>query len=209
MQITKIIAVLLISVLLFLGACASPTTTPTVPKSPTPTPQATTPTPTPGSTPMATISNSTEVVELNYGAHKSVTYQQIKDKLVYYFNRDIQWSKEDGFEYQLKEITIENKTINVFLELHFQPSSKAWLIKDAYSWLWLVAFSGFDIDGENAGVVYNTGYDISVIMSTPLADGTVISWGTAKIKDSGKPFDDNTFTRERIWIDGAGMKLLN
>jgi hypothetical protein len=150
-----------------------------------------------------------ETVELNYGEHKSVTYQQIKDKLVYYFNRDIKSSKEDGFEYQLKEITIENNKIIIFLELHFQPSSKAWLIHDAYSWLWLAAFSGFDIDGKFAGVIYNTGYEISVIMSTSLSDGNIISWGTAKIKDSGKPFDDNTFNRDRIWIDGAGMELLN
>ena len=124
------------------------------------------------------------------------------------FNRDIQWSKEDGFEYQLKEITIDNKNINVFLKLHFQPSSKAWLIKDAYSWLGLATASGLEVDGEDY-IIYHTGYDISVILSTPLADGNVISWGTAKINNSGKPFDDQTITREREWIDGAGMKLLN
>jgi hypothetical protein len=157
---------------------------------------------------MATISNSDEAVELNYGEHKTVTYQQIKDKLVYMFNRDIQWSKEDGFEYQLKEITIENKNINVFLELHFQPSSKSWLIHDAYLWLGLAAATGLEVDGEDY-IIYHTGYDILVILSTPLADGNVISWGTAKINNSGKPFDDSTITNERVWIDGAGMKLLN
>ena len=198
-----IIATLFIVALFVLVACASPATSPTVPKSPTPTQQA------PTQTPMTTISNPAQLVELNYGEHKSVTYQQIKDKIVTMVNRDIELSKKDGYEYQLREITIENKNINVFMELHFQSSSKAWLIKDAYSWLGLVAASGLDIDGKLAGNIYSTGYDISVIMSTPLADGNVISWGTAKINNSGKTFDDQTITREREWIDGAGMKLLN
>ncbi len=204
MRITRIITVLLIGLLFAFTACASPTATPTVPKSPTPTS-----TPTSSPAPITTTSNPAQIVELNYGEHKSVTYQQIKDKIVTMVNRDIEFSKKDGYEYKLREITIENKNINVFMELHFQPSSKAWLIKDAYSWLGLVAASGLDIDGKLAGNIYSTGYDISVIMSTPLADGNVISWGTAKINNSGKPFDNQTITREQEWIDEAGVKLLN
>ena len=184
---------------MLLSACGAPAATPE--PTPTPTPSPSEPTP--------QLSNLTQTVELNYGEHKSVTYQQIKDKIVTMVNRDIEFSKKDGYEYKLREIIIENKNINVFMELHFQPSSKAWLIKDAYSWLWLVAASGLDIDGKLAGNIYSTGYDISVIMSTPLADGNIISWGTAKINNSGKPFDDQTITREQEWIDGAGMKLLN
>jgi hypothetical protein len=192
---------------ILLSACAASVTTATPTPAPTP---ATTSTPTPiPSEPAPQLLNPTQTVELNYGEHKSVTYQQIQDEITQMFNRDIKLSKQDGYEYQLRKITIENKNINVFLELHFQPISKAWLIKDAYSWLGLAAFSGFDIDGKFAGSIYNTGYDISVIVSTPLADGNVISWGTSKIKDSGKPFDNNTFTRDRIWIDGPGMKILN
>ncbi len=206
---TKCLKAIMVSIILLsavsLMSCTSATSLTTSKTTPLEQPTTTLP----STTTTSTISNSTETVVLNYGEHKSVTYQQIKDKLVYYFNRDIQWSKEDGFEYQLKEITIENYQIIIFLELHFQPSSKAWLIHDAYSWLWLATFTGLDIDGENAGTVYNTGYEISVIMSTPLSDGNIISWGTAKIKDSGKPFDDNTFNRDRIWIDGAGMTLLD
>ena len=91
------------------------------------------------------LSYSSQTVELNYGAHKSVTYQQIKDTLVAAFNKHIKDSKEIGNEYrfQLKEITIENKNINVFLELHFKPYSKEWLIKDAYMWLWEAAVAEF------------------------------------------------------------------
>ena len=204
--------ILLISVILaamLLSACAAPVTTPKSVSTPTPTP-ATTSTPIPSPSESAPqLSNPTQTVELNYGAHKSVTYQQLKDTLVATFNKDIKLSKADGYEYQLREITIENKNINVFLELHFQPSSKAWLIKDAYSWLGLAAGVGLYVDGNLAGNPYSTGYDISIIESTPLADGNVISWGTAKINNSGKPFDDNTMTRERIWIDGPGMKTLN
>jgi len=60
-------------------------------------------------------------------------------------SRDIESSKKDGYEYQLKAIAIENKNINLGLELHFQPSSKAWLAKDAYTWLFLVAVLGLDV----------------------------------------------------------------
>ena len=184
-------------------ACANPDTLPNASTSP------------PGlADPVSQLSYSDQKVELNYAMHESVTYQQIKDSITTAFDKDIENELDadmpvNSREYRLKDITIDNHNINVFLELHFQPYSKAWLIKDAYSWLGLASCVGLDVNHKFAANPYSTGYDISIIVSTPLVDGRVISWGIAKIKNSGKAFDDNTLIKERIWIDGPGMKTLN
>jgi hypothetical protein len=191
--------VILVSIFLLVG-CSSPGATTTKEN--------------PVSIPTSQLPYSSQTVELNYAMHESVTHQLIKDTIAAAFNRDIELEKKtelpaNAREYQLRDITIENKNINVFLELHFQPISKAWLKKDAYSWLWEASVVGLDVDGKFVGNPYSTGYDISIIETTPLVDGRVIYWGTAKLNNSGKPFDDNTVTREQIWIDGPGMKTLN
>jgi hypothetical protein len=165
-------------------------------------------------TPNAQLSSPLQTVELNYAMHDSVTHQQIKDKITEKFERDIKWAKSDpipanSHEYQLRGITLENKSINIFLELHFQPISKAWLKKDAFSWLWLAASSGLDKGGKFVGNIYSTGYNISIIETTPLVDGRVIYWGTAKLNNSGKVFTETSITNEQSWIDGPGMASLN
>ncbi len=98
--------IVLISLPLIAIGCqqTEPETTPTPPadttiepptsETPTPTPAPTaTPTPIPSPPdPTPQLSNPTQIVKLNYGEHKSVTYQQIKDTLVTAFNRDIEWA---------------------------------------------------------------------------------------------------------------------
>jgi hypothetical protein len=145
--------------------------------------------------------------------HDSVTHQQIKDTITETVNREIDRENYSPpiyrHDYQLRGITIENKSICVFIELRFQPESKAWLKKDAITWLWAIGVSGLSKGGKTIGNVYATGYDISIIEFTPLVNGQIIYWGTEKLKNSGKVFADRWIDNEATWIDGPGMANLN
>jgi hypothetical protein len=94
--------------------------------------------------------------------------------------------------------------------LRFQPQSKAWLKKDAFLWLWATCVSGFsNASGKPIGNIYSTGYNVSIIETTPLANGGTIYWGIEKLNNSGKAFADRSIENESTWIDGPGMATLN
>lgn len=194
----KKLALLLIALMLTLTACVTPSSPQvlTIPAQNAP------------------LANPLQKVELNYAMHDSVTYQQIKDTITEMFNSEMDYQHYDsppiyGHDYQLRGITIENKTICVFLEWRFQPESKAWLKHDALSWLGTIGITGIGIPGSEIGLVYDTGYDISIIALTPLANGQIIYWGTAKLNNSGKVFAYRSIENESTWIDGPGMATLN
>ena len=159
-----------------------------------------TPTPTPAPTP-----SPTQEVELNYGEHATVTHQQIIDTITEDVTRELEFA---DYDYRLKKITIEGEKISVYLDLHFVPPSKSWIIDEGKSWLWFVSAGGIEDDNHNLiGNIYSTGYDISVSMWTWYEDGKVTPWGHAIILNSGQPFTSHSLADEWRWIDGAGMKM--
>ncbi len=96
----------------------------------------------------------------------------------------------------------------MYLDLHFVPPSKSWIVDEGKLWLWFVAGGGIEDDNYNLiGNIYATGYDISVSMWTWYEDGKVTPWGHAIIFNSGQPFTSHSLADEWQWIDGAGMKM--
>jgi len=150
---------------------------------------------------------SAQEVELNYGEHAIITHQQIIDTIKENVTRELESA---DYDYRLKEVAVKDKKISVYLDLHFVPPSKSWIINEGKSWLWYVATGGIEDDNHNLiGNIYSTGYDISVLMWTWYEDtGEVIPWGHAVIFNSGQPFTSHSLANEWRWIDGAGMKML-
>jgi len=148
---------------------------------------------------------STEV-ELNCGKHATVTHQQIIDTITADVTRELEF---EDYDYRLKKITIEDKKIRVYLDLHFVPPSKEWIVHEGELWVGFVAAGGIEDDNHNLiGIIYETGYDISVLMWTWYEDtNKVIPWGHAIIFNSGQPITSYSIANEWQWIDGAGMKM--
>lgn len=161
-----------------LGACGAPSTVP--------------------STPII------QEVELNYGEHATVTYQQIIDTITAAITKDLEF---EDYDYRLKKIEIEDEKIDVYLDCHFAVPSGDWIINEGKLWVKFVAATGIDDDNYNLiGNVYSTGYDIYVHMWTWWDEGEVTPWGQAIIRNSGQPFTTHDLDRWK-WIDGAGMKM--
>ena len=174
--------------ILLLSACGSPSTAPSTEAPSTP---------------------PIQEVELNYGERAKVTHQQIIETITESLIRELAFENEyEGLDYRLREVTIEDEKISVYLDLHFVPPSKSWIIDEGKSWLWFVAAGGIEDDNHNLiGNIYSTGYDISVSMWTWTEDDKVIPWGHAIIFNSGKPFTSHSVADEWKWIDGPGMKM--
>ncbi len=180
----RILLPILVTGILLLSACGSPSTAPSTEAPSTP---------------------PTQEVELNYGEHATVTYQQIIDTITEDITRELEF---EDYDYRLRKITIEDEKINVYLDLHFVPPSRDWIINEGKSWLWFVAAGGIEDDNHNLiGNIYSTGYDISVLMWTWYEDDKVTPWGHAIIFNSGQPFTEHSLADEWQWIDGAGMKM--
>lgn len=139
-------------------------------------------------------------------AKVSATHQQIISKIKWILNRDL---KDEDYDCRLKKVEIEDKVISVYLDLHFQPPSKSWVRKEGLSWLNYVAITGLEDDkGNFLGNVYETGYNIRVLLWTYFAPDEVVPWGHATLFNSGKPFTMSSVSIEGKWMDGAGMKML-
>lgn len=153
-----------------------------------------------------TTATRSQEVELNYGEHAIVTYQQIIDTITEDVTRELEF---EDYDYRLQKITIEDKKISVYLDLHFVPPSKEWIVHEGKLWVWFVAAGGIEDDNHNfIGNIYATGYDISVSMWTWYEDtNEVIPWGHAIIFNSGQSFTEHSLADEWQWIDGAGMKM--
>lgn len=159
--------------------------------------------------PSTTPAPPIQEVELNYGEHAKVTHQQIIETITESIIRELAFENEyEGLDYRLREVTIEDEKISVYLDLHFVPPSKSWIVDEGKLWLWFVAVGGIEDDNYNfIGNIYATGYDISVLMWTWYEDGKVTPWGHAIIFNSGKPFTEHSVADEWQWVDGAGMKM--
>jgi len=154
-----------------------------------------------------TTAPRSQEVELNYGEHAIVTHQQIIDTITEDVTRELEF---EDYDYSLKKITIEDKKISVYLDLHFVPPSKEWIVHEGYLRVGFVAAEGIEDDNHNLiGNAYVTGYDISVLIWTWYGDtNKVTPWGHAIIFNSGQPFTSYSIANEWQWIDGAGMKML-
>ncbi len=145
-------------------------------------------------------------VKLNYKGRAVVTYQQIITAIKKSVTRDLE---QERSEYKLKKIVIEDKTIRVYFNLQFRPSSKSWVKKEGWMWLGGVIATGlYDADYNFIGNVYSTGYNISVYMWTWFSENELVSWGHITLFNSGKPFTMSSVRREAGWMDGPGMKML-
>jgi len=153
-----------------------------------------------------TTAPRSQEVELNYGEYAIVTHQQISDAITESLIKELTF---EDYDYKLKKVIIEDKKISVYLDLHFVPPSKRWIVDEGKSWVQYIACLGlYNDNGNFIGNVYATGYDVSCSMWTWYEDtNEVIPWGHAIIFNSGRPFDFGRLDSELHWIDGAGMKM--
>jgi hypothetical protein len=148
-------------------------------------------------------------VELNYGDHAIVTHKQIVDTITESLSEELE---SGDCDYKLKKVTIEDKSINVYLDLPFVPLSRSWIVEEGESRVKFVASIGLYDENDNfIGTVYDTGYDIGCFMWTysELDTSTTTQWGHATIFNSGEAFEFERLDRELQWKDGVGMQSFN
>ena len=180
----RILLPILVMGILLLNACGTPSTAPSTEAPSTP----------PG-----------QQVELNYGEHATVTYQQIIDIITAAITRELEL---EDYDYRLRKIEIEDAKIHVYFDCHFDVPSGDWIRNEGKSWVKFVAATGiWDENHSIVGNIYSTGYDIYVHMWTWWGEDEITPWGQAIIRNSGKPFTTGDLDRWE-WIDGAGMQIL-
>ncbi len=149
---------------------------------------------------------SAQKVKLNYKGQATVSHRQIIDAIKKSVLSDLELERS---EYKLKKVVIEDKTIQVYFNLQFRPPSKSWVKKEGWSWLGGVVATGLhDADHNFIGIIYSTGYNISVYMWTWFSENELVSWGHITLFNSGKPFTTSNYQGEAKWMDGPGMKML-
>lgn len=144
------------------------------------------------------IPEPTKTTTLKYPSDMVVTDQQIMDTASATLIGILQ--KASGNQITLKEITVRNR--NITATLNTIGPFKEGPPKDlGYSLVQYIAISPFTVNGEEKGIIYSTGYNITVVFNYPQSNSTVKYLGTATLDNPGIEIMRSDFDKYMRWIE--------